>query len=139
MARKRRNHIPAWRKIVLACCFGYFIAVWVLPVFMLPFVNVLPYVHHSDLFQRLSISAACSVFVMCTAHAVSPWRSFATSYWSATFSGGLLNKTKELSLVLAGLAMFTYFSAELSPNFLGAMTHVLPANAYEETVEVEKV
>lgn len=139
MAQTKRKSIPAWRKVAVACCAAYFIAVWALPIFMLPFVNVLPYVHHSDFYQRLSISFGASVLVLCTGFAASPWKQFSRGYLSTTFAGSLLNKLKELSALLLGISMFTYMSAELSPNLFGALARVLPANAYEEIVEVENV
>ncbi len=133
MVRKNSRFIPIWKQIIAGCCVFYFISVWCVPVFMLPFVNVLPYVHESNFSQRLPISIAGSILFFFILFSLNP-KNFANNLNS--FKAGRWVRIKHLAGVLLGLAMFTCTGAWLSPNLFGAITLALPSTTYEETTEV---
>jgi hypothetical protein len=97
---------------------------WLVPVFMLPFVNVLPYLHTTALSHRLGWSAAFYAVVCLIARAV-----ITRQQWNAvrrrTFQGW-----KNTLGVLLGLLMAVYAAASLSANTLGLIVKALPGEHF---------
>lgn len=118
-----------------SACASYALVVWVLPVFMLPIVNVLPFVHERDLLHRLSFSVAGSLLIVASLVALD-LRRIARATASV---GSTWQKVKHRVGIALGLAMFTYLGADLSANTLGLAAKLLPGEPYRETVVLSAV
>jgi len=134
MSRRKLKSVPIWKQGIALLCAVYLIAVWVIPVFLLPFVNVLPYVHQATFLQRFLGSCVGTAIVFLTLFALGP-KQFLRNMSSAPATRW--ERAKHWLALALGFAMFTYMGAELSPNLFGALTHALPGNAYEESFQVE--
>ncbi len=119
--------------IVAVYCLG----VWALPTFMLPFVNVLPYVHQMDFLPRLIVSATLSLLVVSILYLLNPTH-FLTFYQSGS-SNSKWRTTKDWLGALLGLIMFTFSGAYWSPNLFGVLTRAFPSTEYAKTVEIVNV
>lgn len=134
--RKKNTPRPLWKQIVAVCCLIYFIAVWILPIFMAPFVNVLPFIHQSDFHSRLAVSMTCSflllgtLYFLDTKNFVNFVQNNESSLWKS--AGNLIG-------ISLGFILFSFYAAALSPNFFGALTRIFPSSEYEHIVEVESV
>lgn len=127
-----RPPIPKWKQAVAFCCLLYAMLVWALPVFMLPFVNVLPYVHERNTLERLPFSVGGSIVVITLLLLMNKGKLPGTPT-----TGGLRVKVNHWVGVLAGLAMFTYTGAEFSPNLFGLATRLLPHESRTIQVPIE--
>ena len=134
MVRVNRSRVPKWKQAVALCCLLYAIAVWVVPVFMLPFVNVLPYVHERNVLERLPFSIAGSIAFIAILAAMNKGKLPATPL-ASTFKA----KVTHWVGVLAGLSMFTYSGAEFSPNLFGLAARLLPHQSHTVQVPIESV
>ncbi|MDO8960656.1 MAG: hypothetical protein Q7V02_01035 [Methylophilus sp.] len=137
MKRSKSNDIPIWKQMLAVVIAAYCLAVWALPTFMLPFVNVLPYVHQMDFLHRLIISATLSLLVVSILYLLNPthFLSFHQSGSSDSKWGGM----KRWLGPLLGLIMFTFSGAYWSPNLFGVLTRAFPSSEYAKTVEIVNV
>lgn len=130
MARGRRSGVPKWKQAVAIACLAYAAVVWALPVFMLPFVNILPFVHERTVIERLPVSIAGSVLFVLALIAMNGGR--------IPPKPNFFSRKRERVIhwlgVSAGLAMFTYVGAALSANTLGIVAKVLPGDVFEAVV-----
>ncbi len=133
MNRGRFSQLPKWRQALLVVCLAYVTIVWALPVFMLPFVNVLPFVHERSVLERLPFSIVGSALLLLTLFAASGERLTP----GGTVSGGLRQKAAHWVGVIAGLAMFTFSGAALSANIFGLAAKFLPHENYRSTVVID--
>ena len=106
---------------------------WVVPVFMLPFVNVLPFVHERSMLERLLVSCAGSALLVLVLLTLTGGR-LPSGYTVVRDRWG--NVVRWFG-VCAGLALFTYMSAALSANTFGLITKALPRENFNSTVVVE--
>lgn len=134
MTYANKLQILKWKQAATLCCLLYTIAVWVLPVLMLPFVKVHPYVHERSVLQRLPFSVAGSIIVIATLIGMSKEKLF-TAPQAINFK----MKITHWCPVFAGLAMFTYAGAELSPNLFGLVTKLLRHESHTVQVMIESV
>lgn len=134
MVRVNKSRIPKWKQAIALCCMLYAVAVWLVPVFMLPFVNVLPYVHERNVLERLPFSIAGSIIVITILVAMNRGKLPAAPL-ASTFRA----KATHWAGVLAGLAMFTYSGAEFSPNLLGLVAKLLPHESHTVQVSIESI
>jgi hypothetical protein len=132
MARINPTRIPRWKQAVAVACALYAIAAWVLPLLMLPFVNVLPFVHERSFTERLSISVAASVAVVVALAAINRGRLL--EGFAGQSRRGLL--TNRLGAV-AGLSLFTFAGAALSANTLWLAAKLLPSEPFTTRASVE--
>jgi hypothetical protein len=135
MKRPKSNDIPAWKQILAGCAGMYFLVVWALPIFMSPFVSILPYVHHMDFLHRLIVSISFSFLAVGILYSLDP-KNFLSIYRSGSADSSKWKRTKHGVGLLVGFTMFTYAGADLSPNLFGALTRVFPSSEYEKTVEI---
>ena len=137
MTRKQLASVPLWKQAAVFACLGYFVLAWILPVFMLPFFNILPYVHAMEEEHRILVSTALSVLTCAALIALQKpsrvlrnFREPGSTRWE---------KTKNLLFAIGGLALFTYAGAVCSPNFFGTLVRVLPGSTYEANIVLDSV
>lgn len=133
MSTRRLARIPNWKQALAIACILYAALAWVLPVFMLPFVNILPFVHERSVLERLPFSVAGSVLMTLTLIGLNGGRVPP----GTLVRGGKRERLTHWLGVSAGLAMFTYFGAALSANVLGIAAKVLPHQDYRAEVMIE--
>jgi hypothetical protein len=138
MRPARSSSVPKWKQAVALMCAAYFLLVWCLPVFMLPFVNLLPFVHERNFWERLLVSSMGSVFVMTLLVTLGPSRGL-RAFRSQDASESRWRAVQHwLGLALC-FVLATAMSAFVSANLLGAIAHALPGEAYREKVVLESV
>ncbi|WBY01293.1 hypothetical protein PE066_17785 [Ramlibacter tataouinensis] len=111
----------------------YAATVWALPVFMLPFVNILPFVHERGVVDRLFFSMAGSALLVAVLLGLNGGR----PPKEASVGGTTRQKVLHWIGVISGLAMFTYSGAALSPNLFGITTKLLPQQTYTARVSID--
>lgn len=138
MPRSYRPSVPTWKQAIAIACALYFLIVWIAPLFMLPFVNELPFVQEHDIYERLMFSAIGTLSVMGVLVSLGP-----KTLWRAAKllepNGSQLRKLGHWAGVIGGLSMFTFFAALLSGNTLGLISSVLPSQPYKEIVVLDSV
>lgn len=132
MPRRRIAEIPKWKQVVALACLAYAAVAWALPVFMLPFVNVLPYVHDRPLVERLPFSVAGSFLVVGALVALNGGRIPPEARISGTRRARLIHWFG----VIGGLVMATLLAAWLSANTFGLVAKALPGRGFETVVVV---
>lgn len=137
MKRKKSNDVPVWKQMLAVFIAVYFLAVWALPTFMLPFVYVLPYVHQMDFLPRLIVSATLSLLVVSIFYLLNPTHFL--SFYQSGSSDSKWERTKRWLGPLLGLIMFTLSGAYWSPNLFGILTRALPSSEFAKTVEIVNV
>lgn len=137
LRRTRSRHTPKWKPAIALACAAYMILVWVLPIFMLPFVNVLPFVHERGYWERLLVSGLGSVLVIATLASLAPRRAL-RDLRSGEPAPGRKRALHWLG-VGGGLAAATVAAAALSPNLFGLVACALPGEAHRETIILEAV
>jgi hypothetical protein len=103
---------------------------WLIPVFMLPFVNVLPYLHATPLWHRFVWSAVFYVLAFAVARAM-----MTDLQWQAIRVRTLRDR-KEVIGVLLGLLLAVYLAANLSANTLGVLTEALASDSFARDLVV---
>jgi hypothetical protein len=124
-----RGGLP--RFLGIASMVAAFLA-WLVPVFMLPFVNVLPYLHTTPIAHRVGLSA---VFYL-LACAIAKW-AMTQQQWSAV-RNRTLRTWKEVLGVVLGLLMAIYAAAALSGNTLGLLVRAIPGKEVVRELVVVK-
>lgn len=119
-------------------CAAYFLLVWCLPIFMLPFVNELPFVHERNFWERFLVSSLGSVLVATVLISLDPARTL-RAFRSKDAGGPRWRKMQHYLVVIGGLVMFTAGAAAWSANLFGIVGRVLPSEAFRETVVLESV
>jgi hypothetical protein len=132
----RKKSPPRWKQFLALGCVLYWLLAWVLPTLLLPFVNVLPFVHHADFPKRLLVSTAGTVLSLCIMYWLVPKRT-TTSLRFANFTKW--EKRKESLVLILGLALFTYMGAWVSANSIGTLARAFPSVPYHEQVVIENV
>ena len=127
--------MPKWKHAAAVACAVYAGVAWAVPVFMLPFVNVLPFVHDRAFLERLPFSVVGSVLVVVTLAALNRARIPSNAGIHATGRERLVHRLGEIG----GLVMFTLIGAALSANTLGLMAKALPSEEFETVVVVREV
>lgn len=95
---------------------------WLVPVFMLPFTNVLPYIQTMPLGHRVGISAVFYLLVVVVAHrAMEPQQ-------RRQDRGRTVSMSKDALGVGLGAMMAIYAAAALSGNTLGLLVRAIPGN-----------
>ena len=138
MPDARPGSLPRWKLLVASACVAYLLVAGVLPVLMLPFVNVLPFVHERGFVDRLLLSSLGTVTVLVTLFALDP-RRWTGGVASLAPPGPWWRTATHWLGVVGGFAMFTAGAAWLSPNTCGLLARVLPSQPYREIVELESV
>jgi hypothetical protein len=133
MARSRRSKEPAWQRVLVIAFTVYALLVWALPALMLPFANVLPYVHERTVFERLPFSVAGTALVVLAFVVLERARRPARSATAGSRWGDL----GPWAGVVAGFALATYAGASLSANLFGLAAKLLPHEAYRVRVTIE--
>lgn len=133
MTRRRTSRVPKWKQLVALACGAYAVAVWVVPIFMLPLVDILPYVHERDTLARLPFSVAGSALICAVLVALNGGKvpSQASGY------GNTRQKLTHWVGVVGGLMMFTFSGAALSANLFGLTARLLPHDAFTSRVTIE--
>ncbi len=93
---------------------------WLVPVFMLPFVNVLPYLHTTPIAHRVGLSALLYLLACMVARGAmtqQQWRGVRDQ---------TLRTWKEVLGVGLGVLMAIYLAAALSGNTLGLLVRAIP-------------
>ncbi len=132
----RAHSTPRWKHLVAIACVGYLLVAGVLPVLMIPFVNVLPFVHERGFAERLVWALAGTVLAVGTMVALDPRRMWQGQVSLAPRGSRWQAFTHWLG-VLAGFALLTAGTAWTSPNLFGLATRVLPSEPYREVVVLE--
>lgn len=127
--------MPKWKQAAAVACAVYAGMAWVVPVFMLPFVNVLPLVQDRTFIERLPFSVVGSVLVVVTLVVLNRGRIPSNAGIHATGRERLVHRLGEIG----GLVMFTLIGAALSANTLGLVAKALPSEEFETVVVVREV
>lgn len=106
--------------------------VWLVPVLMLPFVNVLPYLHTMPNSQRLGLSAVFYLLVCVVARG-----GVTRKQWAAVRSRTFRTWKDTLGFGI-GLLMATYAAAALSGNTLGLLVRLVPGQEVTREFSVVK-
>lgn len=138
MPRICRPSVPVWKQAIAIACTLYFLCAWIAPLFMLPFVNELPFVHERDINERLLLSVIGTLFVIGVLFSLGPQKMWRVSK-SQEPHGSQLKKLGHWAGFIVGVAMFTYTAASLSGNTLGLIARFLPSQPYNETVVLDSV
>jgi hypothetical protein len=97
---------------------------WLVPVFVLPFANVLPYLQTMPLLQRLKWSALFFVIAIVVARAAMTRRQ-----WNDV-RGVSLDRWSSVAGVSLGLLLAIYAAASLSANTFGLLVKAFPAEPF---------
>lgn len=108
---------------------GLFLALLV-PVVMLPFVNVLPYLHTTSLLHRL-ILVGVFFFLISVASRLA----ISKNVWQLV-RALTLRTWKDAVLGLLGFLLIIYIVAELSANTLGMLTKIFPGEVFVQDLVV---
>lgn len=127
-----------WKQAIAIACALYFLFVWIAPVLMLPFVNVLPFVQERDVYERLMFSVLGTLFILGVLVSLGPQNVWRVAK-SQVPAGSQLKKLGHWVGVLGGMTMFTCGAAWLSGNTFGLIARVLPSQSYKETVVLVSV
>lgn len=138
MPDARPGSLPRWKLLVAGACVAYLLVAGILPVLMLPFVNVLPFVHERGFVDRLLLSSIGTVTVLVTLLALDR-RRWMGGVASLAPQGAWWRTVQHWFGVVGGFAMFTAGAAWLSPNSCGLLARVLPSQPYREVVVLESV
>jgi hypothetical protein len=134
MKRGARKHIPLWKQAVAIACLLYATLVWVLPVFMLPFFNVLPFEHEKTFLERLPFSLLGSALVILATVMMNR-----RSLTGSVNIGDTLQTARHWSGILGGLVMFTLSGTALSANLWGSLTKIIPDHSFTLQTTLEAV
>lgn len=138
MRRPLLGTVPRWKLAIASGCVLYMLLAWVMPLFMLPFVNVLPFVHERDAYERVALSAVGSVLVLSVLVALDP-RRVLDGVRSQAPRGKRWKSLSHWLGVALGFGMFTVAAGAWSANALGLLARVLPGHEYHETVVLDSV
>lgn len=127
-----------WKQAIAIACALYFLCAWIAPLFMLPFVNELPFVQERDINERLLFSVIGTLFVIGVLFSLGPQKVWRVAK-SQEPDRSRLQKLGHWAGVIGGAAMFTYTAASLSGNSLGLIARILPSQPYKETVVLDSV
>jgi hypothetical protein len=101
---------------------------WVLPIVLIPFVYMLPYLHTLSTDERRLWSMAVSLIVICCVLGLFILKgSIPKVAW------------KESWLILGAIGLITIEAADLSANTFGTLVKLFPTTVYIEQVEVVSV
>lgn len=138
MRRASSVSIPKWKQAVALMCTAYFLLVWCLPIFMLPFVYELPFVQEHNFWERLVVSSLGTVLVLTVLISLNPHRILRVVK-SHEPAGPSWRKVQHWLGVMGGFVMFSAGSAAFSANLFGVVGRVLPTETYQEKVVLESV
>jgi hypothetical protein len=130
---------PRWKQALAVICLLYVLGVWVLPLLMLPFVHILPFVHQTTVLERLPASVIGTSFLIVAFLVLNG----ATPRARGAASGGKQGNANWKGAVshwlgvFAGLAMFTYTAAAFSGNLFGLAAKILPREPYSAKVVID--
>lgn len=127
MRRSRSRRVPLWKQAIAISCLLYVMLVWVLPVFMLPFVNMLPFEHEKSLLERLPFSIAGSTLLVLALLVLNGGRLPGSPRRESS-----LQSARHWLAVGAGLTMFTVAGAALSANLFGSLSMILPGKSFRQ-------
>lgn len=138
MPRTQEPLVPIWKQVIVLACALYCLLVWIVPLFMVPFVNELPFVQERDIYKRLMFSAIGTLLVVVVLVSLGPQKMWHVAR-SQEPNGPRLKKLRHWIGVMAGITMFTYTGAWLSGNIFGLISRALPCQPYKETVVLDSV
>jgi hypothetical protein len=138
MTNTRRRTIPKWKQAVALGCILYVLIGWILPIFMLPLVNILPFIHERDFLERLIVSSAGTFVVLAVLVAMDPQKIWKIAK-SQVSNRTLKERFVHWASVICGFTMFTCTAAWLSANTFGLAVRILPSHPYSEAVVLESV
>lgn len=134
MPRTAARRVPLWKQAVAVACLLYALLAWVVPTFMLPFVNILPFVQEKKFLERLPFSVLGSAAVAATLTVMNGGKIPGSPTDSNT-----REKLRYWFGIIVGLAMFTTMGAALSANSFGLVTKVLPYEPFEVKASIDGV